>query len=244
MSIGLAGRAGAAEDPCRDSGQHPKGWSCAVRDATVAPTGALRVETTNGGISVVGWDRDEVSVRAVIQANASTNADADAIVSRVALAVDPGRLGATGPTLRRDETWVVSWEIHAPAGTDLTLTSTNGGLSVTSIAASIDLRTTNGGISLTDVNGRVTGTTTNGGLDVVLDGPGWQGAGLDLRTTNGPIALAVPRSYAADLDATTEQGRIRLGMPVSTTRMPIRLAGGGAPIHLETRNGAISLEAR
>ena len=77
----------------------------------------------------------------------------------------------------------------APHEIDLSLKTTNGGLTVADVRGNLTLEATNGGISIEGVGGNVRGRTTNGGVTATLRGDAWDGAGLDLRTTNGGVRL-------------------------------------------------------
>ena len=58
---------------------------------------ALAVDAApNGGISVRGWDRAEIQVRARVTANADTQQEADAIAADVRVLTDGGRIRSEG----------------------------------------------------------------------------------------------------------------------------------------------------
>jgi ferric-dicitrate binding protein FerR (iron transport regulator) len=88
----------------------------------------------------------------------------------------------------------VSYRIQVPVGTDLELSTTNGGISVTGVRAAVEVRSTNGGIRLEDVEGSVRARTTNGGVQAFFS----PGAALrhdtDLQTTNGAVSLHLPEA--------------------------------------------------
>jgi DUF4097 and DUF4098 domain-containing protein YvlB len=143
----------------------------------------------------------------------------------------------------------VSYEIWAPAKTDLRLSSTNGGLDVEGIRGRLDLETTNGGISLLAVAGDVNAETTNGGINVDLEGSRWDGAGLTARTTNGGVKLRVPEGFNADVEAATTNGGMDFEFPVTiqgrlNRRITTKLGNGGPPIRLETTNGGVTVRRR
>ena len=90
------------EDPCRDTGWDDDYYrSCDVREETMA-AGPLTVDAgRNGGIQVEGWDRNEIRVRAVVTANARSEADAKQLASAVQIQAGSGKVTATGPTTER-----------------------------------------------------------------------------------------------------------------------------------------------
>jgi len=53
---------------------------CEIKEQTLAATGAVAVDgKQNGGISIKGWDRADVFVRARVQTAAPTQAEAEAL---------------------------------------------------------------------------------------------------------------------------------------------------------------------
>jgi DUF4097 and DUF4098 domain-containing protein YvlB len=203
----------------------------------------------NGGITVHGWDRNEIKVTAMIQAQAETEAAAESLAKQVTVTTNNG-VRANGPSSRyRDESWSVSYEIWAPRHTDLTLTASNGGIRVDAMDARMELETVNGGLNLSDVAGDVRGTTVNGGVTAELSGDRWNGAGLDLRTSNGGVHLLLPANYSAQLETGTVNGGMDIGFPITVQgslgrRLTAQLGNGGARIRAVTTNGGVSIRRR
>jgi len=237
-------------DNC-DRGSRDNERFCDVRELTLPVTAALNVDgRQNGGIAVHGWDRAEIHVTAMIQAQSESQSDAQAIAKGVAISTTGGQVRATGPTDQdRHSSWSVSFDVYVPRRTALTLNGSNGGLSVDGVQSKMELETVNGGITLTDVDGDVRGTTVNGGITVDLSGDGWRGGGLELITSNGGVRVTVPTNYSAQLDASTQNGGLDVGFPVRVQgnigrRISTQLGAGGAPIRLTTTNGGVSVRRR
>jgi hypothetical protein len=234
---------------CRRDGDRDRAVHCEVRETTLPATGDLAVNARpNGGITVEGWDRDEILVRARVRTQARSEEEARGIAAEISVRTEGGRVASEGPRGygRDGRGWSVSYEVFVPQRTDLDLTSTNGGLHVAGVEGELELSTTNGGISLERVAGDVRGRTTNGGLDVRLSGDRWNGSGLDLETTNGGITLTVPDNYSARLETRTVNGGMEVDFPVTVQgrigrRIEADLGSGGAPIRVETTNGAVRL---
>lgn len=237
-------------DRCRDDrGRDERAVHCEVREMRLPASGALAISAgPNGGITVEGWDRNEVLVRARVRTQARSEQEARELASEVRVEEDNGRLRSQGP---RDmnwnrRSWSISYEVFAPRRIDLDLSSVNGGLRVTQVEGDLDLSTTNGGIALEQVAGAVRGRTTNGGLNVRLTGNRWNGSGLDLETTNGGVTLTVPEDYSARLETRTVNGGMEIDFPLTVQgrigkRIQADLGSGGAPIRVETTNGAIRI---
>lgn len=238
------------DDWCRDGSDHDRGWFCEVREFNLS-AGALRnVDASpNGSISVSGWDRSEIRVSAKVQGYARTDEIARELVDGVRIAAGGPTLEAGGPRTERRESWSVSYRISVPYDYDLSLNTTNGGVSIDHVSGQLDFRTTNGGVTLVGVGGDVQGRTTNGGLKIELEGDAWEGAGLDVRTTNGGVKLAIPEGYNAVLESGTTNGGLSVDFPITVSgridrRLRTELGQGGAPIRVTTTNGGVSIRRR
>ena len=234
--------------PCPDRDGSDRPSHCEIRELSVPVVGnALAVDATpNGGISVRGWDRADIQVRARVTANADTQQEADAVAAEVRVLTDGGRIRSEGRSWVGRGGWSVSFEVMAPAQHGLTLRTKNGGISVTGVHADIDMETVNGGIKLSDVNGEVRGRTNNGGVQIDLSGDSWIGQGLDVQTHNGGVRLSVPDGYSAHLEAGTTNGGLRCDFPVTVQGtlgkdLSADLGRGGVPLKIRTVNGGVSV---
>lgn len=249
----LAQQPGDPNDPWCNEGRRGRAERfCEVREFRLAPDGLLSVDGgSNGGIEVRGWDRDEVLVRAKVEAW-SDREDPKTIVDTIEILTDDARVHAEAPGRGnwRSGGWAVSFDVTVPFASDLSLDATNGGISISEVTGELHFHTTNGGIRLEDIGGDARGRTTNGGIDVELEAREWSGRELDLRTTNGAVTLAVPPEFQADLTASTVNGGIYTDFPVvvqgrfNSKRLEAELNGGGAPIRLETVNGRVAVRKR
>jgi hypothetical protein len=219
---------------------------CDVREQTIPARSNLRVDgRDNGGIEVIGWDRNEILVRSKIQARAGSESAAKELADQIRIDV-ADEIRADGPSTRWRSQWSVSYEIYAPRRTNLDLSANNGGIAISDVEGRIDFETTNGGVSLSGVGGDVRGSTTNGGVDVELTGTTWRGGGLNVRTTNGGVEIAIPDRYSARLETGTVNGGMDIGFPVTVQgrlnrRLTTQLGDGGPLVRVTTTNGGVSL---
>lgn len=222
---------------------------CEIREQTLPAGGAISVDAgKNGGVSVKGWDRNEILVRSKIQTSAPSEGQAEQLAKQVRIEIGGLKIHAEGPERTDDSHWSVSYEIFVPRQSDVTLEAHNGGIAIADINGKLEFKTSNGGVSLRRVGGNVRGTTTNGGVHVELSGNRWEGETLDVRTTNGGVNLSIPENYSAHLETSTVNGGVSVDFPVNVPltergRMPkdisVDLGSGGPTVRVTTTNGGL-----
>ncbi len=241
-------------DDCRhDSWRDTRVKHCEIRETGIRArgrSGALTVDPgPNGGVDIMGWDRDSIGVTARIQVNARSEDDAQAIARDIRIEAAGSTVRAVGPSRTgRHQSWSVSFIVQVPRRTDLSIATENGPLSVRAVAGRMDLSTQNGPLSLVGVAGDVHAHAQNGPLSVKLTGTRWEGTGLDAETKNGPAVLRIPEDYNAKLDFGTVNGPMDVGFPLTVTingrvtdRVSTTLGQGGPPIRVVTTNGPMSV---
>lgn len=235
---------------CRrnDNGwQQNRATHCEVRETRMRADGSLRVDgRENGGVEVVGWDRDEVLVQARVQASAPARADAEAMARAIRVETGGGTVRAQGPQAGNRRNWSVSYRVFVPRRTDLNVDTRNGPISVRDVSGRMALEAHNGPLTLRNVGGEVRGRTHNGPLTAALSGSRWNGAGLDLETHNGPVTLSIPDGYSARLETGNVNGPMTVDFPVTVQgrlgrRINTTLGNGGATIRAITTNGPVTV---
>lgn len=223
--------------------------NCEIREQTLALSGGtIAIDgKQNGGVSVKGWDQNQVLVRARVQAGAPTASEAEALGRQVRIETNGAKIFASGPDGRKDYNWNVSYEVFVPRRADLSIETTNGGIAIVDVNGRIDFTALNGGVVLKRVGGAVRGSTTNGGLVIELTGDRWDGDSLDVSTTNGGVILSVPENYSAHLQTGTVNGSVNVDFPVTVQgrinkQIAVNLGSGGASIKAMTTNGGVHLK--
>jgi DUF4097 and DUF4098 domain-containing protein YvlB len=224
---------------------------CEIKEQTLPAGGAITVDgKQNGGISIKGWERNEILVRSKIETRAPTQSEADLMAQQVRIETVALNIHAEGPESRNDYQWYVSYEIFVPRRSDLSLTAHNGGIAISEVTGRLEFKTLNGGVSLRRVGGAVRGRTTNGGLHVELAGTRWEGEMLNVTTTNGGVNLVMPDNYSAHIETGTVNGNVNSEIPLNVPmtergRLPreinVDLGSGGATIRATTTNGGVHL---
>jgi hypothetical protein len=256
LPVALAATIAAAQAPeprmqCDEDGW--RGWFnrgehfCEIREETVSATGSLSVRGgPNGGIRVIGSDRRDVLVRAMVHTWGDDEDEAREIAEQIVVETD-GEIRAEGPDRNGDQGWSVGYEIFTPRDTDLMLDTHNGGIVIETVRGDLSFETTNGGVKLEDLAGNVHGRTTNGGVDATLTGDTWDGDEFDVRTTNGGVRLRVPNDYSARLEASTTNGGVHIDFPVTVQgrigrEISTTLGAGGPLVRIGTTNGGVHVD--
>jgi len=223
--------------------------NCEIREQTLAPSGGtIGIDgRQNGGVSVKGWDQNQILVRARVQTGAPNAAEAEALAKQIRIETSGAKIFANGPESRRDYHWDVSYEVFVPRRADLSLETHNGGIAIAEVNGRIDFSAVNGGVVLKRVGGAVRGSTTNGGLVIELGGDRWDGESLDVSTTNGGVIMSVPENYSANLQTGTVNGSVSVDFPITvqgqiTKQIALNLGSGGATVKAMTTNGGVHLK--
>jgi hypothetical protein len=222
--------------------------NCEIREQTLALSGGtIAIDgRQNGGVSVKGWDQNQMLVRARVQTGAPTAAEAEALSKEIRIETGGAKIFASGPENRQDAHWDVSYEIFVPRRADLSIETHNGGIVISEVNGRIDFSATNGGVVLKRVGGTVKGSTTNGGLVIELTGDRWEGETLDVSTTNGGVVMQIPENYSAHLETGTVNGGISVDFPIAMEgrkkELAVNLGAGGAPLKARTTNGGVRIQ--
>jgi hypothetical protein len=236
--------------PC-DASQNRNGFlenrTCEDRRTTLpVQNGRVAVEGTNGGIEVIGEDRNDIALEAQVVAQAPTRDQVASILHDVHVITD-GTIHAEGPHLAVGN-WSVNFKLRVPRHIAAQLETVNGGVSLSALDGDVRAQTRNGGLSLSNLGGDIQATTVNGGVHVALEGDTWHGAGLVAKSVNGGVHITVPANYSAHLIASTVNGGAHIGLPFSgdtthsRTHFDGNLGHGGPTLRVETSNGGISVD--
>lgn len=243
---------------CEDRGNDRRHRVCDMREMTVAYSGRLSVDATpNGGIRIAAWDRNEILVRAKVEAWGDSDSEARDRLNQVSIATHGAEVKADGPKSSTfgishgDQKWSVSYEAFVPRKIDLKLDSVNGGIHVSAVRGNLRFQTVNGGISLSGVNGTVKGETVNGGVNVDIAGTRWEGDGLEVSTVNGGVVLSLPAGFSANVHAQTVNGGMNTNFDGAVVegrwgpkKMDLRIGGGGPRVNVETVNGGVQIKKK
>ena len=223
----------------------------------------------SGSITIEGWSRSEVDLRAVIELRAETEEDLNrlAIVNGVVVDQDLNhvRILSTGthdkvfmkrvakgfPKNLLGLPWKIDYLIKVPVATDLEINAGSGAISLTGVEGAISLSATESETKMTLSGGSVMATLASGKVDVKILTRSWRGSGADIRIAAGDLKIELPAGFNADIDADVLRlGRIEdnYGALVSRERPGItdrivraRAGAGGAFFKLVVGDGTIRI---
>jgi DUF4097 and DUF4098 domain-containing protein YvlB len=241
----------AKELTCNDNWDRGRPQNCVIKEQTIPATGGtITVDgKKNGGVSVKGWNRGEIFVRAKIQTWGDTEAEAQALTGQIHIETGGGQIHAEGPSTSGERGWAVSFEVFVPHNSNLTLKTHNGGVSIADVRGQIEFNALNGGVSLKRLAGSVKGHTVNGGLSIELTGNRWDGDGLNVQTTNGGVSMTIPENYSARLETSTVNGGMKIDFPITVQgkierEISTDIGSGGTTIRATTTNGGVTIRRK
>jgi hypothetical protein len=170
-----------------------------------------------------------------------------------------------GPFISFRNRWI-HVEVTVPANTKINLHSGDGSLIVSGISAPADVSTGDGHVEVSDFSGPLKAKTSDGRMTVsgrfddlnlstgdghidceVQAGSKMAGRWM-IRTGDGTLNLHVPNDFAANLEARTGDGHIRVNMPITMKtsssnghRVEGALNGGGNLLDIQTGDGSINI---
>lgn len=229
------------------------------RTLPLAAGGSFSLQNVNGSVTVSGWDREDVEVRAVKSSSDPVTQLAVSDLSRVQVGVTSTRGGVSVTTTYPEkETGDVSvtYDVRVPRRVWLQqVTTVNGSVHVSGLQGAGELRSVNGDVEVQDSAGAFSARTTNG--DIVLELASLNGSArvggenpLREQTVNGSIVLALPGDAQATLAVQCGKGDFQSDLPLSVLgaytprEFHGKLGPGGTPVRLSTVNGSIRIRAR
>jgi hypothetical protein len=207
------------------------------------PGGRLSVESFNGTIEILGWEKDSVQV------TGTKSAARQELLKEIQIEAKSADNAVTIRAIRphdRHGSMGAKFMIRVPRQVQLErIVSSNGQIRVEDIQGNAHLETSNGGIRLRQFDGRLDARTSNGGIEADSIG-----GDAIVHTSNGGIRL---ERVAGSVEASTSNGgvHVRMGKPKPNDRLSFASSNGNIEVELEsldnneihasTSNAAITL---
>ncbi len=215
------------------------------------------VRNVRGSIDVIGWDRDEIEISAMIRIRAAGKNKAQKIYGNIEFEIgqEPGSISirALVPKFRKDSiagegntaVWV-NYSIRVPYTTDLDIRSVTGDIAVVQVGGSFRVVSERGEIDMLSRGGEGVLKTGSGDIGCKLAFLP-SGGKLRLKTGNGDVSLGIPAETSAMLRAKTRAGRVRIRLEMTGVEKKKRkvkigvLGDGDGEIVLESASGDVTV---
>ncbi len=220
--------------------------------------GRFHLDNVNGRIEIAGWDRNEVSIKALKHGNTPESVEAVKIninssPTEIAIHTElpPGETGFSwswlwsGDWKRNNAT--VDYAIQVPQHARLKqISSVNGQIVIEDVSGDIEASTVNGGLQTRDTAGDLKLSTVNGGIEAGLASLGGNQT-VSFSTVNGHIEATLPANADATVSASTVNGGLSSEFPALVVKkeFPVSsklkgtLGNGSARVEASSVNGRI-----
>lgn len=192
----------------------------------------VKVSLINGGISVKGYNGNEVVIEASGEGRHRDRGGAPAGMHRID--VNPGLQAEESENVVTITTGMGSsshLDIQVPVNTSLKLSTVNGGnIVVEGVSGEIDVNNTNGAVTLNHVSGSVVAHALNGKLTALLDKV-TANKPMSFSSLNGNVDVTLPSDVKANVKLKTDNGEIY-------TDFDVKVDSSTRPLVEENRSGA------
>jgi hypothetical protein len=222
-----------------------------------------------GSITIEGWSRSEVEVRAEIQLRADTEQDLDRLAAVNGFVLDEDlnhlRVLTTGThdrTLMKKAKnfpkkllglpWKIDYRIRVPMSVDLDINAGRGPISLKGVDGNIRVSSPQSDAELQFAGGTLSTTIAVGKVTLKVLGRSWRGVGADIKVAGGDIVLELPGGFSGDLDAdilrageienTYEGLEAREKPGITKQKIKGRMGSGGGFLKLAVGDGRIYIK--
>ncbi|HKP45912.1 MAG TPA: hypothetical protein VJT50_04870 [Pyrinomonadaceae bacterium] len=228
------------------------------------------VGAPDGSITVEGWNRSDVEVRAETQMHADSEKDLDqlAAVNGVILDEDLNhvRIMTTGmhdraymkkvaknfPKQLLNLPWRVDYRIRVPIACDLDINGGRGPITVTNVDGNIRISSPQSQVTLLLGGGTLSTTIAAGQVALKVSEKSWRHGSVEIAVAAGDIELQLPGGFNGDLDAdvlrtgeivnSLENVAAREKPGITKQQVRARIGTGGSSMRLSVGDGRIAIK--
>jgi len=210
----------------------------------------LSLGNINGSVEIIAWDKNEVSVEAEKRA-ASTEDLANIVIKvratprRVVVETEHMKAGWFGNNAKG----LVRYTLHVPTGTYLReISVVNANISIRGVRGELNATTVNGDIQVQAIEASATLHTVNGNIEADVASNDKERK-ISVETVNGNCKVVLPATVAANVRATTVNGKLNSTLPLTNLKTSKHKLEGTvgtgveATIAAETVNGDIAFDS-
>lgn len=228
----------------------------------------LKMDNINGGISIDGWDKDQIEINATKEVSSEKYEIPQEIKDglkeiEIDIQENEGSIEITTNCPQGLEQGGkyqirVYYKIYLPKKTDLKVETINGGIAIQGVAGTIQVKSINGGISLTALDGKIDIFTSNGGLsfrdifgecDIQTMNGGIYGEytildkplNLEVKSMNGQVSINLPQSEDIKAFAKCTNGSVSSKISLVKSKSELK---GEKKIAIEVSNGSIKINKK
>jgi len=200
--------------------------------APVEPNSTVKAESDFGSIAMVGADVSDCNLVATISVRAPTEKEARQLAEQVKIKLEPAGktliIRAEKPSLRRNRSISVSFNITMPRQTNAECTSSYGSIQATNLDGNLKGKTSSGSIKTQNIQGPVQLDTSYGSVTC--------------RNVTGPrfclrLPLRLPTQVGAAGQEDTGAGE---SIKLKSSSGPLTAENVKGPVSLETSYGSIA----
>lgn len=208
---------------------------------------SLDVNTSGGGITIIGGNDVETRVEVYIKGNnGSINKQEieERLNGYVLSYIQIGSsLKVSAKNKNNNMNWrkglSISFKIYTPKNIDTQLNTSGGGIQMSNLSGNLNFKTSGGGLSLTGLSGNVIGKTSGGGISMAdcndMVDLTTSGGGITAKNSSGTIKL---RTSGGGLDLENLKGKIN----ASTSGGGINVDHVSGELITSTSGGSIDLD--
>lgn len=228
------------------------------------------IAAPEGSITIEGWSRSEVEIRAEIQMRADTEADLDRLAAVNGFLLDEDlnhlRVLTTGthdrafmkanaknfPKKLLGLPWKIDYRIRVPMSVDLDINAGRGPISLKSVEGNVRVSSPQSETNLEFAGGTVSTTIAAGKVTLKVLGRSWHGVGADIKVAAGDIVLELPAGFSGDLNADIlRTGEIEIAYEglearekpgITKQHLKGRMGSGGGFLSLTVGDGRIYIK--
>ena len=216
------------------------------RTVPLSANGRVSLDNVNGGVTITGWERNEVQIDAVKKATSQQKLDEARI--EVEAGSDSVHIRTRYPEGHNNNNpATVTYDLHVPRVARLDgINLVNGSLSVSQVSGDIKASLVNGKTTVHDLSSRAELSAVNGAINAYYRSLN-NVSEIRLKSVNGSINLGLGSSPNADVSVSTVNGGITTDFPLQVQgkfmgrHLDGKLGNGGTRIEISNVNGSVHI---